>query len=103
MSPDEILTALGQSHKELVAKKRRNPDGWSFFLGQPRGGTKSNRILRATRSNASAVTQLKLAVSSRHHSKTREVRFSGDATALRKLVESELQIFRNHFMEREGQ
>lgn len=100
MSPNEIRAALGQSHEELVAVERHNPNGWSFFLGQPRGGIKSNRILRATRSSAGAITQLKLAVSSRHHLKEMTVRFGGDAEALRRLVESELQLFRRHFAER---
>lgn len=103
MSPDEILSALAQSHKELVARERRNPDGWAFFLGPPREGPKSNRILRATRSSTGAVTRLKLAVSSRHDLKNKEVRFRGDVAALRKLVASELQLFRKHFAEREGE
>ena len=103
MSPDEILPALSQSHKELVARRRHNPDGWAFFLGQPLSGTKSNRIVRATRSSAGAITQFKLAVSSRHYSKKKEVRFSGDIAALRKLVEHELHLFRKHFAAHDGQ
>jgi hypothetical protein len=31
MSPDEILTHLGQTHQELVAERRQNPEGWAFF------------------------------------------------------------------------
>jgi len=85
-----------------VAVERHNPDGWSFFLGQPRARIRSNRILRATRSSAGAATQIKLAVSSRHQSKEKEVRFVGDADALRRLVGSELQLFRKHFAGSEG-
>jgi len=103
MSPNEIRAVLNQSHRELVAVERHNPDGWSFFLGQPRSGIKSNRILRATRSGPGAVTQLKLAVSSRHNWKEKKLRFSGDAAALRVLVDSELQLYREHFAERGGQ
>jgi hypothetical protein len=103
MSPNEIRAAPGQSHGELVVVERHNPDGWSFFLGQPRSGTKSNRILRATRSSAGAVTQIKMAVSSRHYSKEKKVRFGGNADALRKLVESEVRLYRKHFAERDGQ
>jgi hypothetical protein len=41
MSPDEIRTALSRRYPALQAERRRNPDGWSFFLGVPVGGCRS--------------------------------------------------------------
>ena len=60
-------------------------------------GTRSNRIIRATRSSSDAVTRLKLVVSSRHESKDIEVQFSGDLPALLKLVSDELRLYETQF------
>lgn len=97
MSPDEIRLFLSQSYPELVGRPRRNPDGWSFFLGEPQHGIRANRILRACRRNHRAATRLMLPISSRYHAQRIEIDFQGDEAALRKLVEEELQLFRGHF------
>jgi hypothetical protein len=92
MSPDEIKLFLSQNYPELIAEQRRNPDGWSFFLGPPQRGIHSNRILRACRRNDQSVTRLKLAVSSRR-GKALEIGFQGGKAELRKLIEKEMHLF----------
>ena len=97
MSPDEIRSFLSRHYPQLHAERRQNPDGWAFFLGAPLRGSKSNRIVRATRSRPNAITRLKRSVSSRHKSKEVEQRFSGDTAALRNLVEAEIKLFKTFF------
>ena len=97
MSPDDIHSVLLREYPELRAKRRKNPYGWAFYLGPPKGGRNSNRIIRATRASLGGVTQLKLSVLSRHGSKEIELSFVGNEVDLRKHVESELALFREHF------
>jgi hypothetical protein len=97
MSPDEIHEILAKHYPQLVAEPCRNPDGWSFYLAPRQGGSKPNRIIRATRSRVTAVTKLKLAVSARRGAKGAEFEFTGDESALRSYVEQELQLFKEHF------
>ena len=92
MSPDEIRAALAKHYPQLKAERRHNPKGWSFFLGTPRGGTKSNRIIRATRSSANAVTRLKLSVSSRLQSTNVEKQFAAGLSELRQFVDAEIKL-----------
>jgi hypothetical protein len=95
MSPDEIRRTIAHHYPFLVAEPRTNPYGWAFYLGAPRKGGTSNRIIRATRSSPTAITRLKLAVSSRQRDET-EFAFEGDEAALRKFVDEELQLFGMH-------
>jgi len=81
VSPDEIHRALARHYPRLVAQRRKNPDGWAFYLDPPQKGAKSNRIIRVTRSSPNAVTCLKLAVSSRRRAKDTELEFAGAAPA----------------------
>lgn len=92
MSPDEIRVYLKQTHPELIADTRINPDGWSFFEGPPQRGANSNRIIRAVRNGPHGVTRLKLAVTSRQGSEV-EVEFSGTEAQLREYVETEIKRY----------
>ena len=97
MSPDEIHKALATRYPQLVAERRENPDGWSFYLDPPQRGSNPNRIIRATRTSANSVTRLKLAISARRGAKGAEFAFAGDERALRKYVDQELQLFEEYF------
>jgi len=100
MAPEDIRSCLSREYPELVVKARTNPDGWSFFLGPPKRGANSNRILRAVRQEGDGATWLKLPVSSRHELVEREIDFSGDEEMLRALVDRELELYRTHFDKR---
>lgn len=97
MSPDEIRSAIERHYPQLTCERRHNPDGWSFYFGPARSGIKSNRIVRATRSGPDAVTQLKLAISSRRKSRNVEKEFSAGISELRRLVDAEIKLFLDHF------
>ena len=81
----------------LIAEERNNPDGYSFFLGAPRRGSDSNRIIRAVRRNESGPVQLKLAVSSRIEGEDKEVSFEGGEESLVKLIELEIKLYEERF------
>jgi hypothetical protein len=97
MSPDQIKTALAKRFPELKARARKNPNGWALFLGVPRGGVHTNRILRATRSRPTSETRLKLSVSSKISGKDVELVFAGSESELHALVAKELKLYQEHF------
>jgi hypothetical protein len=99
MTPDQIRACLAQALPDLVSEPRSSPDGWSFSLGEAKGGPHANRIIRATRSSPDAKTQLKLAITSRLTEEL-EIDFTGDEKVLRKLVERELRLYHDHFCNR---
>jgi hypothetical protein len=105
MSPEEIRIFIKHEFNELIPDELPSGVGWSFFLGVPRRGRNSNRILRASRSSPGGVTKLKLAASARLHppqesdaSDTAPVEFDfvGSATDLRKHIENELRIYNSY-------
>ena len=95
VTPDEIRQTLARRYPSLIAEQLK--DGWSFYLSPQRKGSRPNRIIRASRSNSSAVTRLKLAVSSRHRDMEVEINFTGDESALCRHVDHELDVFEKHF------
>jgi hypothetical protein len=97
MTPDEIRRFCESNYPQLTAEARSNPDGYSFFLGTPRRGPDSNRILRAVSQGSQGASQLKLAVSSRIEGVEKEFIFSDREAALTRLLDRELELFRNHF------
>ena len=93
MTPDAVKAFVKKEYPQLVAEPRNNPDGWSFFLGQKMGGTKSNRIFRVVASSPDQPSHLKLSVSSRLKLE-REFVFRGDKAELKALIDRELERFR---------
>lgn len=97
MSPDQVRSIIECKFPMLIAEERNSPDGYSFFLGAPRRGSDSNRIIRAVQCSVSGPVQLKLAISSRIEGKDKEVRFHGDEESLVKLVELEIKLYEERF------
>ena len=95
MSPDQIKSVLAKHIPERSPEPRKNPDGWSFYLGAPIRGTKTNRIVRATRSRKSSVTRLKLCVSSLIARKDVELEFGGSVANLLDLVAVEVKLYQD--------
>ena len=87
MKPDEILKAI-EAHfpNELEARRRSNPDGWSFFARAT-----GKRIIRAVASGPDAVTKLKLAVSSRMKQNDIIEDFRGGESELIQIVRAEIR------------
>ena len=65
MTPDQIKQAIEATFPAVRSKRRRNPDGWSFYLDEIREGPNPTRIARAVQKSPSAPTKFKLAVTSR--------------------------------------
>jgi len=94
MTPDAVYAFVSREYPELSAEPRRNPDGWSFFLGPKKGVQQPNRILRVVASSRNRPSRLKLAVTSRLKSETEFV-FQGDETELKALIDRELELFKD--------
>lgn len=97
MSPDQMKAALTMRFPELKAEARENPDGWAFFLGAPRRGVNSNRIVRATRAGPAAATRLKCCISSRISDRDVELEFAGSEAELQALVAEEIRLYQERF------
>jgi hypothetical protein len=97
MTPEEVRRFCKLKYPQLRAETRTNPDGFAFFLGEPRRGVRSNRIIRAVSQNPQSASQLKLAVSSRIGNVERELSFSGGEAELSALINTELALFHAHF------
>ena len=96
MTPDVINKVVTQKFPSLVAERRVNPDGWSYFIGPKQGGAKSNRIFRAVANNPTQNASLKLSVSARLY-KTNDQTFTGTESDLVELIKNEISIYKDHF------
>ncbi|WP_183131651.1 MULTISPECIES: hypothetical protein [Pseudomonas syringae group] len=94
MSLGEIHDFLVRKFPELIAKKCKAPDGWSFFLGPIKQGQDSNCIVRALE-HSDGGTQFELSVSSRLEGTKKTSIFSGSEEALRQVVDAQLRIYRD--------
>lgn len=83
MNPDEVKAVIEETFPQISVKPRRNPDGWSFFVG-------ATRVARAVQSTPQAPTYFKLALSSLQSSE--KVVIVKNAAELKALVESELSL-----------
>ena len=90
MDPHEILELVTSRFPGLVAKPRRNPDGWAFYAARSRD-QKLVRVFRAVRSSPSSVTKLKLAISSRLRQEPVIIDFKEGEARLISLVQQELR------------
>lgn len=92
MPPDEVRAFLQLAFPVLVAKERRNPDGWSFFHEEPRPGA---RIITATRWSGTARTRLLRVRSDRAGRIYGYQPFEGDQEYLRRIVAEEIDLYRS--------
>lgn len=97
MSPDQVRTIIESNFPMLIAEERKGPDGYSFFLGAPRRGPDSNRIIRAVQRSENGPVQLKFAISSRIEGKNKEISYDGDEENLVMLVGLELKLYEERF------
>ena len=93
ISPDAIKDIVDRDFTTIHAERRRNPDGWSFFL---RNGGQSARLAGASCPWPGAPTFFKLAVSSRLSGEQREVE-AEDAEQVRGLLREEIRLYGEHF------
>ena len=103
MTPDQIRIVVEQEYKELISAELPSGLGWSFFLGAPQRGPKSNRILRVSQSNSSDKTKMKLAATARLRTlsvfnspvnSSWEFDFIDGLSSLKEHIESELKVYR---------
>lgn len=98
MSSDQVRSIVEANFPMLTVEERNNPNGYAFFLGAPRrGGSESNRIIRAVQYSENGPVKLKLAISSRIEDKNNEINFDGDVGKLVKLIELEIKLYEEHF------
>jgi hypothetical protein len=76
-------------------KRRRNPDGWAFYLGEIQEGVNSTRLARAVQRTPTSVTKFKLAVTSRvkRAETVKEVHTAGQ---VKELIAEEIRLWKLH-------
>jgi len=97
MSPDQVRSIIECNFPMLISEDRNGPDGYSFFLGAPRRGSDSNRIIRVVQRSENGPVQLKFSISSRIEGKGKEISFDGDEESLVKLVGLEIKLYEERF------
>jgi hypothetical protein len=101
MTTIAIRKALAEAFPMLQTRPRK-PHGYSWFDGEPRRGSNSNRIVHAVARDDTSPAELKLSVSSRLiemgliPSKPTVLRESAEPELL-ELTREELRLFRKHF------
>lgn len=93
MSPDKVRLMVERNFPKLIAKERKASDGYAFYLGSPRGGSESNRIIRAVQYSKNGPVKLKLAISTRVERKNKEISFEGGEEALVELIKHEIKLY----------
>jgi hypothetical protein len=103
MTPDQIKNVIEKEYKELTFAELPSGLGWSFFLGAPQRGRKSNRILWVSQSSSSDKTKMKLSATAGLRTLSEfnspgtsswEFDFVDGVSSLKKHVESELKAYR---------
>jgi hypothetical protein len=101
MKPEQVKTFVQNEYSQtLHIATRTNPDGYAFYLNPPRMGSNSNRIFRVVTNMPGGDSHLKLAVSNRVNGINKEIVFNGTQDDLRKLIDNEVQLYKQHFEER---
>jgi hypothetical protein len=97
MTPEEIDKIVKEKLPQLTPTNRTNPDGFAFWLGQPRGGPNTNRIFRAVARGSGQCAEIKLAVTARLNLLDHTLTFAGDEEELLALINGEIALFDQHF------
>lgn len=93
ITPDGIKDLVDRDFSTIHAERRRNPDGWSFYV---RNGGQAARLAGAVRAWPGSPTFFRLAVSSRLSGTEREVE-ADSADQVRELLREELRLYGEHF------
>ena len=96
MNPEQIKKVIEASFPRVRSKRRRNPDGWAFYLDEVREGSRSTRLARALQSTPAGRTKFKLAVTSRVKG-VEAVHEVHTAEELNDLVAEEIRLWDFHF------
>jgi hypothetical protein len=98
MNPDQIKSFIENNYPEILSERRRNPDGWAFYLGRVQKGSGPTRIARVVQIRPGSPVRFKPALSARvHKSKGLEVEIKGGAAQVRQLMDAELNLWHRHF------
>lgn len=97
MNPEQVKAYVQSEYQHLHIESRTDPDGFSFYLTPPRKGANPNRIFRVLANVTPDTAALKLAVSNRLNRAKSEFVFSGTRDELRKLIDTEIQLYKEHF------
>lgn len=89
ISPDAIKDLVDRDFAAIHSERRRNPEGWAFFV---RNGGQSARLAGAIRAWPGGPTFFRLAVSSRLSGTEREVE-AETADQVRELLTEELRLY----------